>query len=112
MGVHRGQCEGLHPFRATQQDLALVRSAIPVLILTGEFDVQTHRSNGAIVKRALKHSQLVDIPGAMHHKGLNYECTRVMMRNFYNAPMQKVDESCLESIPRLRFVTDIAELKK
>jgi hypothetical protein len=35
-----------------------------------------------------------------------------MMRNFYNAPMQKVDESCLESIPRLRFVTDIAELKK
>jgi acyl-homoserine-lactone acylase len=106
------QCEGLHPFRATQQDLALVRSAIPVLILTGEFDVQTHRSNGAIVKRALKHSQLVDIPGAMHHKGLNYECTRVMMRNFYNAPMQKVDESCLESIPRLRFVTDIAELKK
>ena len=106
------QCDGLHPFRAKLEDLVLVQSAIPSLILTGEFDVQTHRENGKIVKDALKHSQIVDIPGAMHNKGLNYECTRAMMRDFYNAPMQKIDESCLKSIPALRFVTDVTALRR
>jgi hypothetical protein len=35
-----------------------------------------------------------------------------MMREFHNNPMQKVDVSCLKSIPPVRFVTDVAALAK
>jgi pimeloyl-ACP methyl ester carboxylesterase len=89
-------CEGMHSFRAADADLAPVVSALPTLIVTGEFDPQTHRSNGSIVQRTLKHSQLVD-----------HACTRTLVRDFLNAPLQKRDTSCLQTIPRLQFVTDI-----
>jgi pimeloyl-ACP methyl ester carboxylesterase len=105
-------CEGLHPFRAGPDHAVLVASAIPALIFTGEFDIQTHRSNGSIVAGALKNSQLVEIPGAAHVQSFRHECTRTMMRNFYDTPLQKVDESCLKSIPPLRFVTDVKAIGK
>ena len=88
------------------------RATIPALIFTGEFDIQTHRSNGSIVAGALKNSQLVEIPGAAHVQSFRHECTRTMMRNFYDAPLQKVDVSCLKSIPPLRFVTDVKAISK
>jgi pimeloyl-ACP methyl ester carboxylesterase len=105
-------CDELHPHRARQQDLAAVKSDIPTLIITGEFDLQTHRSNGPLVARTLKNSQLVDVPGVAHVPSFKHECTRTMMRDFHNNPMQKVDVGCLKSIPPLRFVTDAAALGK
>ena len=105
-------CEGLHPFRAGPEHAVLVESTIPALIFTGEFDIQTHRSNGSIVAGALKNSQLVEIPGAAHVQSFRHECTRTMMRNFYDTPLQKVVESCLKSIPPLRFVTDVHAISK
>jgi hypothetical protein len=74
--------------------------------------VQTHRSNGPLVAKTLKNSQLVDVPGAAHLPSFKHDCTRTMMRDFHNNPMQKVDVDCLKSIPPLRFVTDAAALAK
>ena len=113
-GVFSGPtpCEGLHAFRAAAADLAAVASTIPTLIFTGEFDLQTHRSNGEVVARSLKSHQLAEIPGAGHVQSWRHECTRTMMRDFYNAPGQKVDASCLKSIPPLRFLTDIMGIAK
>jgi hypothetical protein len=37
-------CEGMHSFRANDAQTGPVDSAIPTLIVTGEFDPQTHRS--------------------------------------------------------------------
>jgi pimeloyl-ACP methyl ester carboxylesterase len=105
-------CDAMHPYRARPEQLAAVKSDIPTLIITGEFDIQTHRSAGPLVAKSLKHSQLVDVPGVAHIPSFKYECTRTMMREFHNNPMQKVDVSCLRSIPPLRFVTDVAALRK
>jgi pimeloyl-ACP methyl ester carboxylesterase len=105
-------CEGLHAFRAVPADLESVESTIPTLIFTGEFDLQTHRSNGEVVARSLKSHQLAEIPGAGHVQSWRHECTRTMMRDFYNAPGQKVDASCLKSIPPLRFLTDMMGIAK
>jgi pimeloyl-ACP methyl ester carboxylesterase len=105
-------CDAMHPYRARPEQLAAVTSDIPTLIITGEFDLQTHRSNGPLVAKTLKNSQLVDVPGVAHIPSFKYECTRTMMREFHNNPMQKVDVSCLKSIPPLRFVTDVAALAK
>ena len=41
-------CERLHPFRETPEHARPVESEIPTLIVTSEFDPQTHRSNGPI----------------------------------------------------------------
>jgi pimeloyl-ACP methyl ester carboxylesterase len=104
-------CE-VHPFRAGPDDAMLIESPIPALIFTGEFDIQTHRSNGSVVAGALKNSQLVEIPGAAHVQSFKHECTRTMMRNFYNTPLQKVEVSCLKSIPPLQFVTDVKAIAR
>jgi pimeloyl-ACP methyl ester carboxylesterase len=114
-GVFGGRpdgCDALHPYRARPDQLVAVKSRIPTLIITGEFDLQTHRSNGPLVAKTLKNSQLVDVPGVAHVPSFKYDCTRTMMRDFHNAPMQKVDVSCLKSIPRLRFLTDVNALGK
>ena len=103
-------CDALHPYRARPKDLAAVTSDIPTLIITGEFDIQTHRSNGPLVAKTLRNSQLIDVPGVGHVPSFRYDCTRTMMRDFHNAPMKKVDASCLSSIPRLRFITDVTQL--
>ncbi len=42
-------CEGMHSFRADDAHVVPVSSPLPTLIVTGEFDPQTHRSNGTIV---------------------------------------------------------------
>jgi pimeloyl-ACP methyl ester carboxylesterase len=105
-------CEGLHPFRAGPEHAVLVESDIPALIITGEFDMQTHRSNGEIVARALKHSQSVEFPGAAHVPSWRTECARTIMRGFYNAPLQAVDVTCVKSGAALRFITDVKALVK
>lgn len=100
-------CERLHQFRETPEHARPVESEIPTLIVTSEFDPQTHRSNGTIVQQTLKNSQLADIPGAAHSGAFDHECTRRMTRDFLNAPLEKRDMSCLETIPPLTFVTDV-----
>ena len=100
-------CERLHRFRASPADALPVESEIPTLIVTGEFDPQTHRSNGPVVQRSLKNSQLVDVPGAAHSGAFDHDCTRTMVRDFFNAPSEKRDRSCLRTIPPLKFVTEV-----
>lgn len=100
-------CERLHRFRASPADALPVESEIPTLIVTGEFDPQTHRSNGPIVQRSLKNSQLADVAGAAHSGAFDHDCTRTMVRDFFNAPSEKRDMSCLRTIPPLKFVTDV-----
>ena len=104
-------CDGMHPFRAEPSRIAPVDSAIPTLVVTGEFDPQTHRSNGPIVQRTLKNSQLVEVPGAGHGGQFASACMRSMVRDFYNAPREKRDTSCVRTIPPLQFVTDPATMR-
>jgi TAP-like protein len=105
-------CAGLHSFRAKPEHAVLVDSDIPTLIVTGEFDPTTHRSNGPVVQRSLKNSQLADVPGAGHSGAFDHECTRTMVRAFLNAPLEKRDMSCLRAIPPLRFVTDVKTIPR
>ena len=111
-GVFEGPegCDEMHPYRASPRQLAAVRSDIPTLILTGEFDLQTHRSNGPRVAASLQNSQLVEIPHVAHVQSFRHDCTRTIMRDFHDAPLKKVDTGCLASILPLRFVTDVTQL--
>ena len=105
-------CEGMHSFRAADAHLVPVESPLPTLIVTGEFDPQTHRSNGPNVQRTLENSQLVDVPGAGHAGMFAHECTRTLVRDFLNAPLQKRATGCLQAIPPAQFVTDIKAMNR
>jgi pimeloyl-ACP methyl ester carboxylesterase len=100
-------CEGMHSFRANDAHTAPVESAIPTLIVTGEFDPQTHRSNGPVVQRTLKNSLLVDVPSAGHIGMFAHRCTQGLAQDFLDAPLQRRDASCLRAIPPLEFITGI-----
>ena len=100
-------CEGMHSFRATGAHTAPAESAIPTLIVTGEFDPQTHRSNGPIVQRTLKNSLLVDVPSAGHIGMFGHRCTQGLAQGFLDAPLQRRDTSCLQAIPPIEFVTEV-----
>jgi pimeloyl-ACP methyl ester carboxylesterase len=102
----------MHAFRAKPEHSAPVVSEIPTLIVTGEFDPQTHRSNGPLVQRSLKNSQLADVPGAGHSGAFDHDCTRSMVRDFLNAPFEKQDMSYLQAIPPLQFVTDVKAIPR
>jgi pimeloyl-ACP methyl ester carboxylesterase len=103
-------CDALHPFRAGPQ--APVVSDIPTLILTGEFDVPTHRSYGPAAARSLRNSQVLEIRGAGHGESMSEECTRVIVRDFVSNPSAAVDAQCLSTIAPLRFVTDAKAVAK
>jgi hypothetical protein len=100
-------CERMHSFGANDAHTAPVESAIPTLIVTGEFDPQTHRSNGPIVQRTLKNSQLVDVPSAGHIGMFAHACTQGLAQAFLDAPLQRRDTGCLQAIPPLEFVTEV-----
>jgi pimeloyl-ACP methyl ester carboxylesterase len=105
-----GVCEGMHSFRADEAHTAAVASAIPALIVTGEFDPQTHRSNGPILQRTIKNSLLVEVPGAGHSGMFDHACTRALVKGFLDAPLQRPDSGCLRSIPSLEFITVVKEI--
>ena len=103
-------CEGMHAFRANDAQTAPVESAIPTLIVTGEFDPQTHRSNGPIVQRTLQNSLLVDVPSAGHIGMFAHRCTQRLAQDFLDAPLERRDTSCLKAIPPIEFVTEVKRI--
>jgi pimeloyl-ACP methyl ester carboxylesterase len=102
-------CSALHTFRAGPQ--APVVSEIPTLLLTGEFDVPTHRSYGSAAARTLRNSQLVETPGAGHGEGMGEKCTQGVVRDFIANPRAKVADQCLSAMA-LRFVTDVKAIDR
>jgi pimeloyl-ACP methyl ester carboxylesterase len=99
-------CERWHPFRA---DAALgepVKSDVPVLIITGEFDPATHRSYGPLAARTLTRAQVVEIPGGGHTEAVANPCTHGMMERFLADPSTPLVTTCLAELPPPRFLTD------
>jgi pimeloyl-ACP methyl ester carboxylesterase len=101
------RCNGASRKAWASPSVQAVESAIPTLIVTGEFDPQTHRSNGPIVQRTLKNSLLVDVTSAGHIGMFANACTEGLAQAFLDAPLQRRDTSCLQAIPPLEFVTEV-----
>jgi len=81
-------CEGLHSFRETLEHARPVESESPTLIITGEFDPQTHRSNGPTVQRSLKNANwpMSRAPLTAGHSTGSVRAR--WARDFLNAPFQ------------------------
>jgi len=88
---------------ATPAEREFVRSDIPTLILTKEFDDRTPTDYGRRIAAGLTHVQLLELRGVAH--GQSSECQRQIVLSFLANPARAPDISCAEAIPPLSFET-------
>jgi pimeloyl-ACP methyl ester carboxylesterase len=82
-----------------------VSSAIPTLILEGEYDPVTPPSNGDLVAQTLSNSSAFLIPGVGHgvlFNDLSF-CATKIAQAFWAAPSSKPDGSCVSSVGEPKF---------
>jgi pimeloyl-ACP methyl ester carboxylesterase len=95
------ECTIWHSRFARASDHDPVRSNIPALIFTAEFDHLNPFDFGKRIAGALKTAYHFELPGAIHAN--MSACPASMMFQFFNNPMQKPDASCLASMPKVAF---------
>jgi pimeloyl-ACP methyl ester carboxylesterase len=80
-----------------------VTSAIPTLILEGEYDPVTPPSNGELAARTLNHSHYVVFPGIGHGVMFTGPCPYQIGLAFLDAPTQRPDTSCIAQLGEPAF---------
>jgi pimeloyl-ACP methyl ester carboxylesterase len=88
---------------AAPADRSFVKSAIPTLILTAEFDDRTPTDYGRRIAAHLEHAQVVELPGLAH--GQPHPCQNAIVRSFLEDPTRPPDTSCVAAMPPLVFET-------
>lgn len=82
-----------------------VKSNIPTLVLTGEYDAYTPPAWGRLTAQTLPNSYFFEVPGVGHGPGFNSQCARDMITAFFENPLVAPNDSCLK-MPRQRFKTN------
>jgi pimeloyl-ACP methyl ester carboxylesterase len=75
-----------------------VRSAIPTLLLGGEYDPITPPSNVDLVAPTLSRSYSFVFPGSGHGVRYTDECPDYMINSFYDDPLRRPDSSCIAAM--------------
>lgn len=88
-------CEVWDVEPADPRDVDQITSAIPTLILAGEYDHTTPLRQGEIAAAGLSEVELIEIPST-GHTTLDNECARTIMVDFLRSPGG--DRSCLADI--------------
>jgi pimeloyl-ACP methyl ester carboxylesterase len=92
---------------ASAEDRVPVRSNIPTLIFTAEFDERTPTEHGRRIAATLGRAHLLELPNVGH--GTLYPamtgCVDGLITRFFANPLAMPDASCLAQIPRLQFAT-------
>ena len=96
--------------REVERDYAEpVRSDVPVLILTGEWDPVTPPSNGDAIAKTLKNSLHIVVPHGAHGLGglENIDCILRLTAEFVERGTTKgLDTACVKTIRRRGFALE------
>jgi pimeloyl-ACP methyl ester carboxylesterase len=90
------QVWGMKPVPAVQKEP--VMSAIPTLILQGEYDPVTPPANGMLTAQTLSRSYFYLFPGVGHGVSSPYSCPSDITKAFWENPTEKPDASCISSM--------------
>jgi pimeloyl-ACP methyl ester carboxylesterase len=82
-----------------------VHSRVPALIETGEFDPRTPPSAARFLAEGMPGANVIIVPGHGHERPP--DCIFRISHQFFEAPDQRPDLACLESIPPVEFVTNV-----
>jgi pimeloyl-ACP methyl ester carboxylesterase len=89
---------------ATAAEGAPVVSAIPTLVLTGEFDARTPVEFGRRIASTLSRSYVFELPGETHG-GQPTGCRAAILAQFLANPERLPDASCIGQMQPLEFLT-------
>lgn len=98
----RIMCEIFDPGSSAAPVGGQVRSAIPTLVINGEFDGGTTSEMGEQVAAGLINVTRITTRGG-GHSSLENPCIRSIIGNFVNKPSTSVDTSCTRTIEPLKF---------
>jgi TAP-like protein len=97
---------GLWPIKPIDRSLmAQVDSAIPTLVLLGEQDPITSRTEADRALRGLQKGRLIVVPETTHGTTEAQPCAAKIMTAFINGLDSPPNTACLQSIPPLRYST-------
>jgi pimeloyl-ACP methyl ester carboxylesterase len=100
-------CGAWHDQRAAESDWQAVRSEIPTLIFTGEFDPITPPAFGRLAADSLPKSTFIEVPAVGHGAVPYNECTKDIMVAFLAQPSASLDTSCVAAIAPASFTTAV-----
>ena len=100
-------CGAWHDQRAAESDWQAVRSEIPTLIFSGEFDPITPPAFGRLAADTLPNSTFIEVPAVGHGAVPYNECTKDIMAAFLDQPSASLDTSCVAAIAPASFTTDV-----
>lgn len=73
-----------------------VRSSIPTMVLSAQYDAYTPPEWSKSTAANLKNSFLFEVPWSGHGPGFSSPCARQMIADFFDNPISMPDSSCLE----------------
>lgn len=82
-----------------------VSSAIPTLILNGEYDPITPPYFGEEAAKTLKNSYVVNFPNGGHGAAMSGKCQDQIIQAFLDNPRTKPDTSCVDQETSLQFMS-------
>ncbi len=98
-------CEAWNDPNPDPVESRAVSSAIPTLILAGEFDPNTPTEFGEVAASTLSNSYLIEVPSSGHFVTYpQQQCTNPLIAAFIDAPQQRPDDSCIRAIAPVDFV--------
>lgn len=101
LSVYVQDCEDWKVDPADPSDVDQIKSAIPTLILAGEYDHTTPIRQGEIAAAGLSDVELIEVPST-GHTTLENDCARSIMADFLRAPGG--DRSCLADIAPIQWL--------
>lgn len=85
--------------KAPASDEQPIKSSIPALVMAGSYDPVTPPAYSKQVAQDLGNAQYVEIPNSGHGASIgSSDCNFSLVTSFFNAPTQKLDTSCVNSI--------------
>jgi pimeloyl-ACP methyl ester carboxylesterase len=97
-------CEAWLPRFGDPSTRMPVRSDIPTLIQTGNFDDRTPTEHARRIAATLSRAYLVELPNEGHDARPG-PCHAAIVAQFFEEPTRRPDTSCVATIPRIRFAT-------
>lgn len=98
------ECDDWLPPSRDRAMPAPVRSDIPTLILTGQFDDRTPTDQARRIATTLTRVSLVEFPDEGHDTRPG-RCHAAIVLRFHEDPVRSLDISCVATIPPISFVT-------
>lgn len=99
-------CDAWQPGSAGKKTFEPVKSNLPVLILSGEYDPVCPPVFGELTARSLPASTFIIVPSASHAAIHADDCLRNIANNFLLSPGAKLNIDCVRERPKIKFVLE------